>query len=130
MPYRVGGKGDTAGCAGYAVLDENGKAVGCHATRAEADNHMQALYANVPDAEKADVAGATPSFTIDPKYPGAGIKRPEQGRGGKGVTGSGADGSKYGKLPKKKKKGSHADANYGASGAVASGGSGGSMGTL
>lgn len=124
MPYKISGKGDGLGCKGYAVQDESGKTVGCHPTRLAAENHLQALYANVPEAQK-DL-----SFTVDPKYPGVGVKRPDQGRGGKGVTGSGADGSKYGNLPKKKKKGSHADANYGASGAVGSGGSGGSMGTL
>lgn len=126
MPYRVGGKGDTAGCSGYAVLDENGKVVGCHPTRAKADNHLQALYANVPDAEKSAVAGANPSFTVDPKYPGVGIKYPEQGRKG-GKTGSGLK-PQYGKDPRKKRRGRHSDAHDAAQGAVSSGGSGGSLG--
>lgn len=126
MPYRIGGKGDSAGCAGYAVLDEKGKVVGCHATRADADNHLQALYANVPDAEKSAVAGATPSFTVDPKYPGVGVKYPEQGRRG-GKTGSGIK-PKYGKTPKTKRRGRHSNAQDPAEGAISSGGSGGSLG--
>lgn len=53
MPYHVGEK-DSNGCSGYPVVEEGGKVVGCHATEAEATNHVQALYANVPDASKAD----------------------------------------------------------------------------
>jgi len=86
MPYRVGGKG-TNGCKGYPVVKEGGEVVGCHPTRAEADNQLQALYANVPDAEKNGVAGANPSFTIEPRYPGAGVKRPSQGTAGNSTTG-------------------------------------------
>jgi hypothetical protein len=51
MPYRVGGKG-TSGCSGFPVVDEKGKVVGCHPTKSKAVNHLQALYANVPDAKK------------------------------------------------------------------------------
>lgn len=51
MPYRVGGKG-TNDCSGFPVLDEKGKVVGCHPTKSKAVNHLQALYANVPDAKK------------------------------------------------------------------------------
>ena len=49
MPYNVGSKG-SHGCSGYPVVDEKGKVVGCHPTRDKAVNHLQALYANVPDA--------------------------------------------------------------------------------
>lgn len=125
MPYRIGGKGDTAGCSGYAVLDENGKAVGCHITRAEADQHLQALYANVPDAQKSEIAGANPSFTVDPKYPGAGTKYPEQGRRG-GTVASGLK-PKYAKKPKRNRLGHHSYSDEQSTG-IASGGPGGSIG--
>lgn len=125
MPYRVGAKG-TNGCGGYPVIKEGGEVVGCHATRGEADSHLQALYANVPDAEKSEVAGANPSFTVDPKYPGVGIKRPEQGRKG-GMLTSGIK-PKYAKDPRSKRRGRHSDAQDSAQGAVGSGGSGGSIG--
>lgn len=121
MPYRVGIKGSTPGCSGYPVVDEQGKVVGCHVTRSQADDHMQALYANVPDAQKSEVAGANPSFTVDPKYPGVGIKRPEQGRRG-GTPGRSAIGSKPAPKPKKTRYGRHSDASGSASGATSSGG--------
>jgi hypothetical protein len=127
MPYRVGGKGDTAGCSGYAVVDESGKTVGCHSSRAQADDQLQALYANVPDAEKSEVAGANPSFTVDPKYPGVGIKRPEQGRRG-GTPGRSAIGSKPAPKPKNVRYGRHSNASGASSGGTSSGGSGGSIG--
>lgn len=116
MPYRIGGKG-TNGCKGYPVVKEDGEVVGCHGTRAEADLHLQALYANVPDAEKSAVAGATPSFTVEPRYPGVGVKKPQQG---KGTTGGNIK-SKYGKKPKNARRGTQ---NYmgDAGGATSSGG--------
>ena len=119
MPYRVGGKG-TNGCKGYPVVKEDGEVVGCHPTRARADAQLQALYANVPDAEKSAVAGATPSFTIEPKYPGVGIKRPQDGR-------SGGTRSKYGKKPRNTRRGRSGDAQN-SDGAISSGGPGGSIG--
>lgn len=122
MPYRVGAKG-TNGCGGYPVVKEDGEVVGCHATRGEADAHLQALYANVPDAEKADVAGANPSFTVDPKYPGVGIKRPNSGRS----SFRSSIQSKYGKKPKGTRRGRSGDAT-GSNGAISSGGPGGSIG--
>jgi hypothetical protein len=128
MPYSVGGKG-TNGCSGYPVVKEGGEVVGCHATRAEADAHLQALYANVPDAEKSAIAGATPSFTVDPKYPGAGIKRPQQGRAGNSTTGGNIR-SSYAPRPKKKRNGRHSySSDPAAAGTVQSGGGGGSMGS-
>jgi hypothetical protein len=124
MPYRVGGKG-TNGCKGYPVVKEGGEVVGCHATRAEADNQLQALYANVPDAEKNGVAGANPSFTIEPRYPGAGVKRPSQGTAGNSTTGGNVR-SSYAKKPKKNRRGTQ---NFmgDSDGAIAT--SGTSMGT-
>lgn len=127
MPYKISGRGDALGCSGYGVQDENGKTVGCHPTRSAAEDHLRALYANVPDAEKSDVVGINPSFTVDPKYPGVGIKRPEQGRKG-GTPGKSAIGSKPGKTPKKKIRGRHSDAQGTAQGAFSSGGAGGSLG--
>ena len=121
MPYRIGAKG-TNGCGGYPVVKEDGEVVGCHATRAEADTHLQALYANVPDAEKSAVAGANPSFTVDPKYPGVGIKRPQGGK----ATGGNIK-SKYGKKPSGARRGRSGDAT-GSYGATSSGGPGGSLG--
>lgn len=125
MPYRVGAKG-TNGCGGYPVIKEGGEVVGCQPTRAKADAQLQALYANVPDAEKSSVAGANPSFTVDPKYPGVGIKRPEQGI--RQTPLSGSINPKYGKKPKNTRRGRHSDAQGTAQGAVGSGGSGGSIG--
>jgi hypothetical protein len=122
MPYRIGAKG-TNGCGGYPVVKEDGEVVGCHATRAEADAHLQALYANVPDAEKADVAGANPSFTVDPKYPGVGIKRPNSGKSNYRSSIK----SKYGKKPKGTRRGRSGDA-LDNGGAISSGGPGGSLG--
>ena len=128
MPYRIGGKGDNIGCSGYAVLDESGKSVGCHPTRSDAEKQLAALYANVSDASKGDgVAPANPSFTVDPKYPGAGTRYPEQGRGSRNTT-RGNIKSKYGKKPKKTNTGRNSDNNSSA-GAISSGGSGGSVGT-
>ena len=120
MPYKISGKGDGLGCSGYAVQDESGKTVGCHSTRLAAENHLQALYANVPEAQKEM------SFTVDPKYPGVGIKRPEQGRRG-GTTGSGIK-PKDKKKPVTARRGRHSDAQSPAQGAISSGGSGGSIG--
>ena len=125
MPYKISGRGDALGCGGYGVQDESGKTVGCHPTRRAAEEHMRALYANVPDAEKSDAIN--PSFTIDPKYPGVGIKRPEQGRRG-GTSGPSAIASKPAPRPKKTRRGRHSDAQDGAQGAVSSGGPGGSIG--
>ena len=124
MPYKISGKGDGLGCSGYAVQDDSGKTVGCHGTRAAAEEHVAALYANVPDATKAE---ANPSFTVDPKYPGVGIKRPEQGRRG-GTPGPSAIGNKPAPAPKKRRWGRHSDASTSATGATSSGGSGGSLG--
>ncbi len=122
MPYRIGAKG-TNGCGGYPVVKEDGEVVGCHATRGEADAHLQALYANVSDTEKSAVAGANPSFTVDPKYPGVGIKRPNSGKSG--YTSSIR--SKYGKKPSINRTGRSGDAT-GSGGSFSSGGPGGSIG--
>lgn len=58
MPYRVSqGAGS---CSGYAVVvTTTGRVVGCHPSRARAERHLRALYANVPEArEKAGLPAA------------------------------------------------------------------------
>jgi len=126
MPYHIGERGSN-GCAGYPVVDESGKVVGCHPKRAEAEDHMSALYANVPEASKVDDNNLL-------TYPGVGIKRPSQGQAttsGKGRsrdTTSGNVKSKYGKRPKKSRRGRSGDAKDGiGSGGIMSGGT--SMGS-
>lgn len=125
MPYHIGGKGDTVGCKGqYAVINsETGKVMGCHPTRANAEEQLAALHANVMDAKGDGVAPANPSFTVDPKYPGVGIKRPAQG----GRPTGGNIKSKYGKKPKSNRRGRSGDA-LDSDGAISSGGPGGSIG--
>lgn len=51
MPYRLAKQGDE-----YCVVHDDGSAVpgGCHRSRQDALDHLRALYANVPDATKAD----------------------------------------------------------------------------
>lgn len=125
MPYHIGERGSN-GCAGYPVVDEAGKVAGCHPKRAMAEDHMGALYANVPDAQKADDNNLL-------TYPGVGIKRPSQGSAttsGKGRsrdTTSGNVKSKYGKKPKKTRRGRNPYANGDPAGAVVANGT--SMGT-
>jgi hypothetical protein len=123
MPYSIGGKGDSIGCEGYGVLDQSGKVVGCHATRSEAEMHVAESYKNLEDVKADGVASANPSFTIDPKYPGVGIKRPSQG----GPTTGSKTKSKYGKKPKSINTGRNSDNNSSA-GSISSGGPGGSLG--
>ena len=48
MPYKISTEAE--GCSGYAVVDEDGKVVGCHTERSKALRHQRALYANVPDS--------------------------------------------------------------------------------
>ena len=123
MPYRISGKGDGLGCKeGYAVYNaDNGKVMGCHPTRLDAEKQIAALHANVMDAKADDSALST--------YPGVGIKRPSQGVASTsgGTTGSNIK-SKYGKRPKKKRRGRSPDASNGSAGAIGAGGT--SMGAL
>lgn len=52
MPWHL--ENDNPDCSGYAVVNDNTGAVdGCHDTKAEAQDHMAALYANVSDASRA-----------------------------------------------------------------------------
>lgn len=86
MPYHIGEKGSN-GCSGYPVVDDKGKTVGCHPTRAKAVDHLQALYVNVPDASKADtpmdvaynpiITDPTPASPSPHINPSAGMKKPQ-----------------------------------------------------
>jgi HK97 family phage prohead protease len=52
VPWHVGAEG-SHGCSGYPVIkDSDDTVVTCHETKAEADAHVAALYANVPDAHR------------------------------------------------------------------------------
>lgn len=54
MPYHIGEQG-SHNCDGYPVVQsDSGEAVGCHETLADAKRHLAALYANVPDVNKAE----------------------------------------------------------------------------
>jgi hypothetical protein len=80
-------------------------------------------HERVTEAEfDKDVTPAKPSFTVDPKYPGVGIKRPKGGK----ATGGNIK-SKYGKKPSGTRRGRSGDAT-GSDGAISSGGPGGSLG--
>lgn len=118
MPYHIGEKG-THGCSGYPVVKTStGKVMGCHPTAGEAGKQLAALHINEPDASKAD-NNVNPSSSLNPTYPGVGIKYPTSltaARRSKGVV----------RKPKKSKTGGGNGQD--ASGAFSSGGPGGSMG--
>ena len=66
MPWKITDK--APGCSGYAVVKEGtNEVVGCHKTKADAENHLKALYASEPEAGKIDSTQATG------KYPQQGI---------------------------------------------------------
>lgn len=53
MPYKAGKGHGCGGAKPYASYNsETGEKKGCHETLAKAQNHVKALYANVPDAKK------------------------------------------------------------------------------
>lgn len=52
MPYHVGAKG-SSGCSGYPAVDENGKVMGCHKTRAEAAGQIYAINRSEGNIGKA-----------------------------------------------------------------------------
>lgn len=121
MPYHVGEKG-SYGCSGYPAVKEGGEVMGCHETEAEALAQVQAI--TISETEKSDqgIAPTQTSQTLDPRYPGVGIKRPSQG--GKPVDWNIK--SKYAKKPKI--NGGRSGDATGSAGSISSGGSGGSMG--
>ena len=51
MPYNV--KENTAGCKGWAVVNDRGELKGCHPSKSRAMAHQRALYAATADEEKA-----------------------------------------------------------------------------
>jgi len=63
MPYKLS---DSAkGCSGWAVVNSaTGRVVGCHPTKAKAQKHLAALYANVPDASSTP-RGASVEMAVD-----------------------------------------------------------------
>lgn len=53
MPYKVTKGGGSCGSSTWAVMNsDTGATVACHPTKEKATRHMDALYANVPDASK------------------------------------------------------------------------------
>lgn len=52
MPYHVGNQG-SSGCSGYPVVSDTGKVMGCHPTKANAQEQVAALYA-AGAADKSD----------------------------------------------------------------------------
>ena len=52
MPYHVGAKG-SSGCSGYPAVDENGKVMGCHKTRAAAAGQIYAINLSEGNIGKA-----------------------------------------------------------------------------
>ena len=120
MPYSLGEKG-THGCSGYPVVKTaTGEVMGCHPTAKDAGKQLAALHINEPNANKADGPNAVnPSSSLNPTYPGVGIKYPTSltaARRSKGVI----------RKPKRKRVGGGNGQD--ASGAFSSGGPGGSMG--
>ena len=117
MPYELGEKG-SHGCSGYPVVKiATGEVMGCHPTAKDAGKQLAALHINEPNANKGD-NNVNPSSSINPTYPGVGIKYPTSltaARRSKGVI----------RKPKKKNSGGN---GQDASGAFSSGGPGGSMG--
>ena len=62
MPYNIGSKGSN-GCSGFPVMTDTGKVVGCHPTKAEATNHLQALYAKLIAKAVLPIAGRPAMIT-------------------------------------------------------------------
>ena len=61
MPWHISNK--HADCKGFAVVkDSDGKVVGCHSTRKDAEAQLAALYASEKDTQKSLWDG-----TFDPK---------------------------------------------------------------
>lgn len=52
MPYHVTKVAACSAHRPWAVVAQNGRLMGCHATRAEANAQLAALHANDPHAER------------------------------------------------------------------------------
>ena len=50
MPYNI--KQNSAGCKGFAVVNDKGELKGCHPSKSRAMAHMRALYAATADEQK------------------------------------------------------------------------------
>jgi len=50
MPYNI--KQNSAGCKGFAVLNDKGELKGCHPSKSRALAHQRALYAATANEEK------------------------------------------------------------------------------
>jgi HK97 family phage prohead protease len=60
MPWHVVADHSECGEGKFAVVkDADGQVVACHTTRKEADSHVAALYANTPDAGRAQMSAAS-----------------------------------------------------------------------
>lgn len=84
MPYSVGSEGSN-GCSGFPVVDDKGKVMGCHPTKENANQQVQALYAAgaakkflTALAEELKKGDITPSASVmetgtpNPGYQGCG----------------------------------------------------------
>jgi hypothetical protein len=66
MPWHL--EDDNADCNGWAVVvDDTGEVVGCHPTRREAQQHLEALYANVEHSERGRSTMRTKTCRIEIK---------------------------------------------------------------
>ena len=85
MPWHL--SNNAAGCSGWAVIkDSDGSMAGCHKTKAMAQAHMAALYANTPDA-KGIVMGDTPTGDREVRVLGLeGLEIRHSGRPNEGFT--------------------------------------------
>jgi hypothetical protein len=50
MPYNI--KQNSAGCKGFAVVNDKGELKGCHPSKSRAMAHMRALYAATANEQK------------------------------------------------------------------------------
>jgi hypothetical protein len=74
MPYTI--ETTAADCKGFAVVDDKGKTVSCHANQKDAVAHQRALYANVPDATMKEDPTST-DVHVDTAMPRVRIKKPD-----------------------------------------------------
>src|SRR6266498_1724356 len=55
LPWHL--ESNKSGCSGWAVVkDQDGSIAGCHPTKAKAQKHMAALYANEPKMKEQHMA--------------------------------------------------------------------------
>lgn len=84
MPYHIGKKG-SHGCEGFPVVkDSDSKVMGCHETKEKAQKQLAALYANEPEANKAEKGFVAPASVRANAKRGLEL-REKHGRGGTAV---------------------------------------------